>query len=238
MGRITARLASTRARSRRENKREETTRTLQEARTRYINQLSGLGIMRNPESRLLIQSNENSISESTISDNREAKPKSLPRGKIQLRKAAEDNRKITDYYQLIHRGRENLVKSPLHIIRAPSASDRLSNSSVFTNYERPKLNMTTRRSSRNSGSTDVEVITLTDSEDCEENNNCSSNRIPEVKYKLPPAERIECSSSLVSETSFKDLNIEGVKIDEDIEIVEMLPPIPLRDHPLVDLEED
>lgn len=37
-------------------------------------------------------------------------------------------------------------------------------------------------------------------------------------------------------TSFEELNLK-VHIDEDIEIVDMLPPIPLRNHPVYDIDE-
>lgn len=200
MARITARQALTRARSRRDKRREETSRAMAEAKTNYLRKLSNIGIMvpnqSNQENRANEQSNDN-------------KPKiGRPR------KNVENNLKITDFFPVHSRGRENLPKSP----QVSKHMTRIG---------------------------EVDVVTISDSEDdneisahCNPQNlqKCDHNKSelskstllkkepPDVKAEFKQGGSLEISTSL--------------RLDQDVEIVTILPPIPLRDHPLYDLEDD
>ena len=130
------------------------------------------------------------------------------------RKAATaNNKKITDYFPVTTEGRENVFKNS-HTKRQ-STSSRLNISSSFD------LNGT-------------EIITIGDSgsESFDDNNNHSNH------HQLPQHDVKPCQPLNVNNlnTSFQELNF-SLQVDDDIEIVEMLPPIPLRDHPVFDLDE-
>lgn len=87
----------------------------------------------------------------------------------------------------------------------------------------------------------IEIITLEES-DLENNNSTIDENDPRnVSGSLPGDFNRSASDSTRTDnsifgSSLSDLDIK-IKIDEDVEIVEMLPPIPLRDHPIHEIDD-
>lgn len=157
------------------------------------------------------------------------------------RKAPDQNTKITDFYQILKRGRENIPKSP-QITRSQSLSTSIMDT---MHANSPNLSDSlTRTLSFKSGTT--EVITISESDDdtdkegldvkkTETNSQVSSTDDLHPELKLEQNARCDTPLNNILGT-LNDLNV-GATADEDIEIVDMLPPIPLRDHPVVDVED-
>lgn len=80
--------------------------------------------------------------------------------------------------------------------------------------------------------------------DSEDNHNESrpeiyinGNPLLKIDYKPHKIESNNSPSVKNLSMSLKDLNV-GTDIDEDVEVVEVLPPISLRNHPIIDVEDD
>lgn len=211
MARITARQAYTRAKLKRERRRHDLDKAMIEARDRYIRQLSDIGILVQDEN--TDQRSRPTRTNNNIGSNNKRSPG--------LKRSLTQNTKITDFFAVLSRGRDNVPK--FQACRRSSSS---------------KLNVTSSL-----GQNAIEVITIDDSETetCDDNNN-NSNQISkhcdlipqQIQSDVKPFQHLNISNL---GTSFEELNLK-VKVDEDIEIVEMLPPIPLRNHPVFELEED
>lgn len=216
MARVTARQAQvrTRAKAKKFQERDERAQILNQAREKYLRQLSILGVA------LRVQNDKKPLINNNTSS---------------AKKPPTTNHKITDYYSVRSKGRENVPLTPPLVGR---------------NQRQPRAKIT----SCINGSTDGEwplVITLgdTDDESDTEVEDDTSSRLhsetneendedlrsnPSISETEPFAGNISHTSML---SPFIDPNF-SIKLDEDLEIVDMLPPIALRDHPVVDLEED
>lgn len=127
-----------------------------------------------------------------------------------------NNKKITDFFSV--RGRESFVKSPIVLGRTKSLIKLSRHNPILSTPNESK-----------------EVICLDDSDDCDSqgSNSCSSEQSASddkmlTKLKL---ENTNMISSLPNLMKTRLNNDPSSRVDEDVEIVEMLPPIPLRDHP-------
>lgn len=251
MARITARQAQTRSRTRRENTRSRAKNAREEIRQNYLRQVAEL---------------RDRIRASQSSGADEMKPPAGPQdddndndsannwpAKIRLqkvsntkkvsRRANHNNRKITDFFQIFSRSRENIPKSPppLPPIIRPQSQGRLG----------PRIEPLISRNS-----TDIEVITI--SSDSDSSSQCDQDEEDEDDYSgdedayghdakqaespdSPPSthpnpDTLDCKPLIIpSDKFFARLNT-SMAADDDLEIVDMLPPISLRDHPVVDLE--
>lgn len=233
MARITARQAFTRSRARRENQRSEQARVINEARRKYIRQLTDLGLMATENRQVTNSSLDDD--DSSGSGSQKSEPSKFPRKlpihgrKIRLRRGAENNKKITDYFTVQSRGRENLPKSPQLIVRTST------NTTTTTPRQLSRTgtpSSTPRYSREGNIHSDVEIVTLSDSDD-DSNDNTVSSIACHLSVKSEQFDNSD-NPSLPITSPFKDLS---VKVDEDIEIVDMLPPIPLREHPVFEIEE-
>lgn len=151
--------------------------------------------------------------------------------KVSKKEIAKDNKKITDYYPVASRGRENLAMSPISTISHLTTSMAL-NSTSGRPKRSPKKMPAIQKQRK------VEIVTICDTDD--EDDIVRSNRL--ITEKLKQSEKI-CQLDL--KHSIKLSDPEGIKQeltdctgDADIEIVEVLPPIPLRDHPIYDLDDE
>lgn len=137
--------------------------------------------------------------------------------------ASQYNRKITDFFPI--RGRESIVKSPI-------VSDRAKSLLISNGHN--SITSTLRAPFRSSDSKEVEVICLDDSDDdCD--NQSSYPRSSEhlhgnLKFKQEKQNK-DSSSPNLSKTKQDNQLDQNFKVDGDVEVVEMLPPIPLRNHP-------
>lgn len=184
MARITARQAHTRAKYKRNVKRNDTSKAHSEARNRYIRQLWNAGIA--------VQDENN--------EDRKIPPGKLINKEKGLR--LQKNSKITDFFT---------VKSA----RIQTMPD-------------PR-----NHSKRNC----IEIITL-DNDDDDDTSDRNNNMPPHLREpaEIKPLSHRRSINAADLGSSFRDLNL-SVTVDEDIEIVEMLPPIPLRNHPVFDIDE-
>lgn len=129
---------------------------------------------------------------------------------------AKDNRKITDYYSICSRGRENCPKTPPTL---KPLSYRLISMESLNITDTYKTGETNKRKSR------AETITICDTDD--EDKVVIRNKLTTQKLMLP---KYSLNNNVKQE-------MDQEESDEDVEIVEMLPPIPLRNHPVHDLED-
>lgn len=216
MVRVTARQAQvrTRAKTRKFQERDDRAQILNRAREKYLHQLSILGVAfrAHNDKKPLINNNTS-----------------------RTKKPPTPNHKITDYYSVRSRGRENVPQTPPQVGRNQRHS-------------------TGKITSASNGSTDGKwplVITLGDTDDESET---------DIESDIPDSPRSETNdeneeyvqsnpSTIETETPARNLtqrSIESpfsdpnfsIRLDEDLEIVDMLPPIALRDHPVFDLEEE
>lgn len=131
------------------------------------------------------------------------------------------NWKITDYFAVLSKGRENVPKSPQSLARAQRATNRLRQS----------------LKSKCAPEVDALLITISDSED--DNPDHDKPLIASDDRKI-----VEIKSDIKTETDpikTEPCNIDFNEIpddsNEDIEIITTLPPISLRDHPVLELED-
>lgn len=227
MARITARQAYTRTRTKREQRKAESNRAILEARNRYIRQLSDVGlIVQNETNQMRSGPNDNTSGPSKFDHTMQT---ASGKRKTRISKTNVNNRKITDYFPILTKGRENIQKSPIPITRG--------NRLRFFQVRRQSC----------SSSDQVECITI--NSDCESdddnNNNIKDNSVAQAQAtienticKIEPTNINQRKLSLSKlDTSFGELNIKVI-VDDDVEIVDMLPPIPLRDHPVHELDDD
>lgn len=179
----------------------------------------------------------------STSKTRRSKPRTARQVHKQLRaNATEDNKsniaatslidkKITDYFAVRPRGCEGIPKSP----KVSAKSKKNSNLNALNG--RKSVISPPNSLSGSDDNNNVEVISLIDSDDdcdgVDSNNLGSSKRSPRVhnniSLKSEWKRRIFGTDS--SKKELCDYQNERLQIDEDVEIVEILPPIPLRDHP-------
>lgn len=144
-------------------------------------------------------------------------------------KTITPNRKITDYYSVRSRGTENIPLSPPQVGRSPEYLSRKLDMSIYIPADGQPI-----------------VITLDDTDEeseneiiqerlrfCERSDDYSS-RNPSISSDEPKP-NVEDTSPTPLRSPFNDPNF-SIKLEDDLEIVDILPPIPLRDHPVVDLE--
>lgn len=221
MARITARHAFTRAKTKREKSKAELKKALLEARKRYVKQLSDVGIEVQGGSQV------------------EHAPKTVPRGRPR---------------------KEPLINAP---IAAKKITDYFPRTRTLEFMPKVKLPLLTSSSFDPNG---IECVTIYDSDQdlCDDNNNTSYNRTT-TNYRTSSSfgdnksdSSTSCNSSSIYTsshptidtklihakldisklgTSFEDLELK-VKVDQDVEIVDMLPPIPLRKHQIFDIDLD
>lgn len=169
--------------------------------------------------------------------------KHTPSRRSQRRSGASDNKKITDYFSsskkldLFMSSLTKKNKSP----RTTSCIDP-NGVEIVTIYDSDNEHDNNNNNER----------CLDNSENQQEN--CSSDHRHHISSSSHDSSEVNqsspgspnsldvkpaiCSLDLSNlGTSFEDLNLK-IKVDEDIEIVEMLPPIPLRNHPVYDLDLD
>lgn len=212
MARVTARQAFTRAKVRRTLARASNSRNLNESTKGFANQVSRLGALK------LTQQHISGPSIEDANNNLLGGLAAATVSKRSSRKATKSsitahNRKITDYYPVLLRGRENVPKSPQQVVS-------------------PRL-----RGPQPSFQEHIEVITI-DSSDEESNQHSSPSTSDTFRMKTEPLDhKCQLPQALGLKISFDNLNIDS-KLDEEIEIVDMLPPIPLRKHEIFDIEAD
>jgi len=229
MARTTARQAFTRARSRREKGRYEATKTRLAARTKYLQLMSDLKEIAETQSATNSSRSANALRPASQEiDN--SLPQASSKSRARSRKNVSQNTKITDYYTVLSRGRENMSKSPPHetrsqILLRPSRGENPTD-------HRKAQGITSNRAVIDN----PETITISDSEETDGGHVTNVFTDRRMKFDPDPANPSDASPLVKLNVSFKDLNV-SVKVDEDIEIVDMLPPICLRDHPVVDLED-
>lgn len=228
MARVTARTAYTRARSRRENSRAETTRQVAEARSRYVQQMADLASIS-----AKVANTENLPTAQKI--------KLSTKCEAMFKKAAAENRKITDYYHVLSKGRENVPKSPSQIARVRRISTPHMMAPIVRR-PRPVSNVSCSSPCNSDHIDDVECITISDTEEdtlgssiAHENSEINNN---ENDTSGTPRRRTPVKSEILNSPLAK-ISPEEItaKIDDDIEITDILPPIPLRDHPVYEVEE-
>lgn len=207
MARTTARQAFTRSRAKRVSNREAAAKAMKAAREKFLQQLSVLGAAINQKS--------------------DKKPVTVPMENSNTRKPVLQNHKITEYYLVMSRGRENVPKSSRQIERT---LDIHPNKSLGRGETFNKGPLSSHISAGNS-TVGHEVITLDDSDDDGEE---AINRSQIMLGYTSDNNTSDMESSV--ESPFTDSNI-SLRVGDDIEIVDMLPPIPLRDHPVVDLDD-
>lgn len=251
MARVTARHAFTRSKAKRQKQRDAEKNQLTDARRIYLLHLAEM---------LNIQGKPNGGGESSgvpkvgqqNGDN--TNPRAL------IRQPLASNRKLTDFYPVYSRGRENIPKSPpAPKVRGPSI------------YRQHSTNLRPLRP----GSPELIIIDdSSDDDDGESNrslgNSYCSNRSTDsnptdTENVAPPSESrptlIDQNANIVPQANshhfsvsvpaLKDvkpiiLNSNGpipqldnlsLSVDEEVEITAFLPPIPLRDHEVFDLED-
>lgn len=221
MARVTARQAFTRAKSKRTKDKSASDRALLEARRRYIRQLGQVGIQVEGASQLM-QEQDRPVSK--------AQTNIIKKRPSPTRNAAITSRKITDYFAVTK------------------------NLDLITRVRKPMARITSTRDQNG-----VEVITIDEDDsdipdsnnnhDNNENNNISLETLNSSDWssssggstpgssKNGDIKPLRCKLDLSNlGKSFDELNLR-VPIDEDIEIVDMLPPIPLRNHPVFDIDD-
>lgn len=211
MARMTARQAAQR------------TRTRREPRGRSLRQISNVGVV----------SGINNLSLPVVDyeRNNELIPSVKPIIQRRVPKARQiltNNTKITDFFPVLTRGRDN-VKSPQI---APRIGSQRSPSNYIGRNDISDVPAATvcLPEVRTGESSITNFINSSDA-----NSNYSASRIPLTTG--PSVKRNLYESEVPKEPcdSFKLLNCSTY--DEDIEVVTILPPISLRDHPVVDLNE-
>lgn len=210
MARVTARQAFERARSRRE------------PRSKQVRRISNIGIISKINQRKIPLGGQGSIScsepvnDAPASESQQiVRPNSIKR-KPRVRANLKDNKKITDYFPVLLRGRENL-KSPSPITRSPTRGSH--------NLADNELN----RSSDIQSTRDNSLLAFV---------NSSFNDPYKGPSKIPLSQHPTSSSSFNvrnNPITSQRRSYES-KIDDDIECVGMLLPIAQRDHPVVDLD--
>lgn len=171
--------------------------------------------------------------------------------RTRARKGLENNRKITEFYQILKRGRENLPKSP-RVTRSPNVPRMLEVSNII---QASSIVSSTRLTKALPDDPSDEVITIDDSDDdsddaqrsqatqdgcdtrlTEPEISLNNSQFSGLETKLKLEEDPSCPSPSCKLESFKDLKVEA-NTDEDVEVLDVLPPIPLRDHPVFDLDD-
>lgn len=203
---------------------------------------------------MFVNNNEtNQNIEPSTSKTRRPKPRTARQVHKQLKaNATEDNKsniaatslidkKITDYFAVRPRGCEGIPKSP-KVTRKPK---KISNLNALNG--RNSVASTPNSLSGSDDNNKVEVISLIDSDDdcdgLDSTNLGSSKRSSRVHNDLMSL-KSEWKRRISRTDSSKKEPCGNSKVnsqtDEDVEIVEILPPIPLRDHPTfyVEGEED
>lgn len=212
MARITARQAYTRARTKRDKRRLDLDRAMVEARNRYIKQLSDVVRLAEVENKGMVPATSRS-----------------KRSPALRRNQSLDNTKITDFFSKQTRG---ITTSSPKVISRPRS--RSTNAIIDMNG--------------------IEIITIDDDDDVDEvvNNRSSDitpnneeqaqittsdSNIDNLPSELPDIKPFQQLTLSDLSNSFEEI-MTKLNVDEDIEIVEMLPPIPLRDHPVHDIDDD
>lgn len=222
MARVTARQAFTRSRTKKFQERDQKAKELKLAKQKFIQQILGVVNARNnrqPSERKPVSQTSTSSS-STSSNN----------------KHQVLNHKITDYYSVKAKGRENVPQTPPRLGRNLKQQQRKKDSNSFhdSSIDSEPLIITI-------GDTDDEEEEEDLKTDNEAENNVQDRLSQDYKTSEDSSydERDENGSTSGSqlESPFVDPNF-SIKVEEDLEIVGMLPPIALRDHPVIDLDEE
>lgn len=222
MARVTARQAFTRARSKKFQELDRKAKELRQAKQRFFQQILGVVNTKNnkpSERKPVSQLPSSSSLSSTLVTSSNKHNQML-------------NHKITEYYSVKAKGRENVPQTPPRLGRN-------------IRQHRNKSNNNTYNSSIDG---DPIVITIEDTDDEQDldTDNEVENDIQDrlsQDYKTSEDtsddERDECGSTSGRplESPFMDPNF-SIKLEEDLEIVDMLPPIALRDHPVIDLDQE
>lgn len=235
MVRITARQAFTRAKTRREKGKIDTNKALVEARRRYVRQLADVGIEFQGASQLS-QLAQPSTSEEATTKGRGRKP-------IQHHQQP-GTKKITDYFCKTRTLEFNpRVKQPLKTsssfdpngIECVTIYDSDNEACVGNNnmdIQNDNVLNTPQRSTSYDSAGNSFWETSSDSNNS--NQVQLGSRQPSTEDFKPLVAKLDISNLGVS---FEDLKLK-VKVNEDVEIVDMLPPIPLRKHEIYELEDD
>lgn len=227
MARVTALLAYSRAKTKRQNDKNETSRALIKARSRFVRQLWGVGNF-----------NGNGPNPAQDSDPPLRGRGRRPSSNYQL----SGMKKITDYFNKT-RSLEFTprVKQPLKTSSSfdqngiecvtiyDSDNEPYDNNNNMSNYNLDsdlnnlEANMSCGTGESSSWDTDSESD--------------NGNQRPSRPFKIdedvkPQVARFDVGHLGVS---FDDLQLKA-GVDEDVEIVEILPPIPLRQHVVYDIE--
>lgn len=207
MVRITARQAYTRSRSKRERKKVDIDKALVEARRRYIRQLSSLSDL---TSDINNNFNDDSENQRDRSNPQPMTSRSITRKASSRRNTSDSlNKKITDFFS------KTTHLESVHKFRA--------NHSL--------------RTSSSINRDGIETITIYDSEN-DDNGGTSPDDSTTSNDACPESSSSTETHPIKLESMQCRLSLDGLKlrVDEEIEIVEMLPPIPLRDHPVFDVD--
>lgn len=229
MARVTARQAFTRAKTRRERGKVESTRALVEAKRRYVRQLAQVGIVVDGSSQMTEAQNQ--------------APKERSRRSASTNQASH-SKKITDYFS----------KTRSLDLFSPKVKQPLKTSSSFdpngiecvtiydSDNEPPDDNnnrgtATTSAPSianANTSHAGSEASSIWDTSSDSGNSSHAAYDMRTSEEIKPKIARLDISNLGVS---FDELQLK-VKVDEDVEIVDMLPPIPLRKHEVFGVDED
>lgn len=160
----------------------------------------------------------------------------------------KDNRKITDYFSVASKGRENIPKSSHYgqtrpVIYLPGTDFNHSISSLSTLTPPNKYKMS--HYSPTALGKNIDLITLSDSEHDSSipmyptQQNASHNRVSRDSDMPTLSNNLQQPDNSLKTTSILYSTDETTRdeTEDDIEILDMLPPIPLRDHPIHDVEE-
>lgn len=231
MARVSARQAYTRAKSKRQKTRAESQKAMVEARLKYVKQLTILGV------------SAEQLHES----------KRSPRSRTRQTASTSDNmgsKKITDYFPVTR----NL--DLMHKVKSskPMFSSSLDPSGVETitiydseqednpdNDDNNNNSATTNNSNNSGGSNSINNENLNTSwhsslwDSSYESNNCDQSTLPAKNTAQTDLKPFRSKVDNLG-TSLQELKLK-FQVDEEIEIVEMLPPIPLRNHPVFEVDE-
>lgn len=268
MARITARQAHTRSRTRRETSRAQARKTREDARRKFLRQVARLN--QNMSAQVIDSHDDDNDDEPQHNNQDHENDIAIGPAKIPLHKGTKrkgprridrNNRKITEYFHVSSRSRENIPKSPQPpriFATRPQSQGRLGRP-----ISEPMI-------SRNSS--DIEVIEILSDSDCpsecededeeqedsycheadhnqqvnDQNGNLVDGSMAQdssyesLTYESPlKKEMVDCKPTIVAMPNglFQGLN-SSIKVDDELEIVDILPPISLRDHPVFDLEEE
>lgn len=176
-------------------------------------------------------------------DQKETKPRAnLSNKRTRRKKSSENSKKITDYFSYV--SCENIPEcNPFVTSNGIKSSPKYiqninsTNSNIFAQ----RSNNTNDVTSRDLNGNDIVTVTISDTEDDDESK-VEQNNTDQVGNKS----MINYQPSINIIPRLEGLSLTGLSIsfsqnvkteDEDLEIIDFLPPIPLRDHQVHELED-